>query len=563
MSGASPQDQIGGVFLSQPGSLAVREIAAVYQDGSRLGGELRRVEKSSLSLKTPGIKEVLSLPLAGLRSVVMLRPQAAPAAIGDLPGMLELEGIRLPGRLVEGREQPGSSCLVWQPQGSGTASPLRPGVSGRIVYREPPPPAPRQQAAQRNAPQQGAGGFVAGFLSALAGSGNQPADADGKRKSLYLRTGDVIPSEVTSIDDRGVSFRTSLSTSTFVPHDKVQAAELAQEATPSVKINKAKRERLLTLPRMQKENPPTHLIRSRNGDYLRGRLIKMDDKVAQVEVRLETKDIPRDRISSIIWLHPRPQDGKGDLANPTGENAATRVQAVRNDGIRLTFLAERLAGRTLSGKSDVLGPCQVDLKNVDQLLIGGGIEKAAAQLAYQQWKLKDAPEPREAGGENGQSPTGRPPGTESALVGKPAPVFELELLGGSKFRLAEHKGKVVILDFWATWCGPCLQAMPQVEKVADELRDRGVELFAVNLQEEPKQITAMLERHKLHPKVVLDRDGAVAEKYAANAIPQTVVIKGDGTVARLFVGGGPHLGDQLREAIEAVLKEGGLPKAAQ
>jgi thiol-disulfide isomerase/thioredoxin len=550
-----PQDQIGGLFLTQPGEPPVREIAAVYQDGSRLGGELRRVEKQSLSLKTPGITEVLELPVDGLRSIVMLRTQSPPP-IGELPGLLELDGIRLPGRLVDGREQPGASGLVWQAQGSRSATPLRPGVSGRIVYREPAPPAPRQQAVQRHAPQ-GAGGFVAGFLSALSGNGDQPAQADGKRRSLYLRSGDVIPSEVTTIDDRGVSFRTSISTSTFVPHEKVQAAELAQEGTPSVKINRAKRERLLTLPRMQKQDPPTHLIRSRNGDFLRGRLIKMDDKVAQVEVRLETKEIPRDRIASIIWLHPSRPDVAGEVSLPPADKAATRVQSIRNDGIRLTFVTERLAGRALSGKSDVLGPCQVDLKNVDQLLIGGGIEKAAALLAYQQWKLKDAPEPREEKAEDGQSASGRAAGTESPLVGKPAPEFELDLLGGSKFRLAQYRGKIVILDFWATWCGPCLQAMPQVEKVAGEFRDRGVELIAVNLQEEPREITSMLERHKLHPRVVLDRDGVVAEKYAANAIPQTVVIKGDGTVARLFVGGGPHLGDQLRESLEAIFKTDG------
>ncbi|MGZ3487309.1 MAG: TlpA family protein disulfide reductase, partial [Isosphaeraceae bacterium] len=107
------------------------------------------------------------------------------------------------------------------------------------------------------------------------------------------------------------------------------------------------------------------------------------------------------------------------------------------------------------------------------------------------------------------------------------------------------------------WCGPCLQAMPQVERVASEFRDRDVQLIAVNLQEAPQQITSMLERHKLHPAVALDRDGAVAEKYAANAIPQTVVIDRAGMVARLFVGGGPHLGDQLRDALDAVLKEPG------
>ena len=63
----------------------------------------------------------------------------------------------------------------------------------------------------------------------------------------------------------------------------------------------------------------------------------------------------------------------------------------------------------------------------------------------------------------------------------------------------------------------------------------------------------MLERQKLHVKVALDRDGVVADKYKAAAIPQTVIINRDGNVARLFVGGGPHLENQLKEAIKAVL----------
>ena len=145
-------------------------------------------------------------------------------------------------------------------------------------------------------------------------------------------------------------------------------------------------------------------------------------------------------------------------------------------------------------------------------------------------------------------------GTESPLVGKPAPDFTLDLVGGKSFHLAESKGKeVVVLDFWATWCGPCLQAMPQVERAAAQFKDQNVRLVAVNLQETAEQVTALLERQKLHVTVALDRDGAVAEKYKAVAIPQTVIIGRDGNVARLFVGGGPHLEDQLKEAITAAL----------
>ena len=183
--------------------------------------------------------------------------------------------------------------------------------------------------------------------SATAPAAGNPGE---ERRSLYLRDGDVIPSVVTKIDENGVWFRSSLSASTFVSNEKVKAVELAPEppnSTPPVRLTRTKRDRLLTLPRMQKPDPPTHLIRARSGDYLRGRVIGMDDKTLKVEVRLETKDVPRDRISRIIWLHA---DELDPSKKPPPPKATTRVQALRNDGVRLTFHAEKFCGRHALGQ---------------------------------------------------------------------------------------------------------------------------------------------------------------------------------------------------------------------
>ena len=96
--------------------------------------------------------------------------------------------------------------------------------------------------------------------------------------------------------------------------------------------------------------------------------------------------------------------------------------------------------------------------------------------------------------------------------------------------------------------------MPQVDKVAREFADRDVMLVAVNLEETPERIQAALARLKLDTTVALDRDGRVAEKYGATAIPQTVIIDREGKVARLFVGGGARFDEQLRTALQNVLE---------
>jgi thiol-disulfide isomerase/thioredoxin len=566
-----PHDAVADVFLSPtlyappapPGAPAgvpadkpARTLRVAYHDGTWFSGRLTRIEDTHVSLTSPDVKEPLRLPLDGVRSLIVLGggdAPAAPAATEGRAGRLEMEGTLLKGHLIPGSEQPGASCLVWQADLALNASPMVPGVAGRIVYKDPPPPVkmPDPRNGRFAVAVPAGGGAVARAAPAARVDTDQwRPPSQQTRRALHLRSGDTIPCEVSRIDEKGVTFKTSLSDATFVPNDKVKSVELvATKDAP--RLARTKRERLLTLPRMQRDSPPTHLICSKTGDILRGRILEMDDKVLRVEVRLETREIPRERVGQIIWLHADElTPAKPAEAGPAAVQKITRVQTLRAPGNRLTFVAQKLEGGTLSGVSDVLGPCHAELADVDELLFGPFIEQSAAKLAYHLWKLHYATEPKYVQAGAGGSGEGGATGTESPLVGQAAYSFNLDLLDGKKFHLADRKGHVVVLDFWATWCGPCMQSMPLVDGVVREFADKGVELIAVNMEEQPEQIKAMLERHKLKVTVALDRDGVVAAKYAVTAIPQTVIIDKEGKVARLFVGGGQGTADALKKALQ-------------
>ncbi len=547
-------DRIADVFLSRPDDAPARAVRASLGDGTRLSGDLIRVEGGRAELAVPGFRDPVPLPVAALRMLAWLR---AEAATNETPngrlGTLEAEGIRLPGALGEGRVA-GNSGLAWKPIG-GSAGALRPDFSGQITYVEPKSPG-SPAAAQPLPPPQRPNAALA--LNNMVG---QLTNTAARRKiearqALHLRTGDVIPGEITSIDEEGVRFKSPLAPGTFVPHAKVKAVELVALDDGGIKVGKAKRERLLTLPRMQKGSPPTQLIRSVNGDYLRGRILSMDQKKLEVEIHLDPKPIPRERISRIIWFHADELDPTKAPTPTPEEKSQARIQAIRSDGVRITFRPEGFVDGAVAGSSDVLGAVTVKPDDIDQILLGSKIEQTAAQVAYGKWILHNAEEPKFVKGTDGGE---TPSGTDSPMVGKLAPDFTLDLLDGQKFHLADNKGQVVILDFWATWCGPCLQAMPQVERAAKEFKDKGVKLIAVNLQEAPRDIKAMLERQKFDVTVALDRDGVVAEKYAATAIPQTVVIDRQGNVARLYVGSSPDLEERLKEVLTAIDKPAPAP----
>ena len=188
--------------------------------------------------------------------------------------------------------------------------------------------------------------------------------------------------------------------------------------------------------------------------------------------------------------------------------------------------------------------------------------KLDGSVEFTAWKIDQPVEAAQfaftptAGSEKVESMDDLMAGDEPALKlkGKPAPDFSIDLLGGGKTTLAEHKDKdVVILDFWATWCGPCVQALPIVTQVAKDYAAKGVVFYAVNQQEDAATIEPFLKDHKLDIKVALDKDGAVGGAFRVTGIPQTVIIGKDGLVKVVHIGASPTLKADLSRDLDKVL----------
>jgi peroxiredoxin len=123
-------------------------------------------------------------------------------------------------------------------------------------------------------------------------------------------------------------------------------------------------------------------------------------------------------------------------------------------------------------------------------------------------------------------------------VGKPAPDFTLKSLDGTDVSLSSLKGKIVILDFWATWCGPCRQGLPVLMEVAKARANDNVVLWAVDLDESKSKVQDFLKKKGWNLPVLLDAKGKVSQKYGVGGIPHTVIIGPDGVIHSVEIGFG-------------------------
>jgi peroxiredoxin/outer membrane lipoprotein-sorting protein len=151
---------------------------------------------------------------------------------------------------------------------------------------------------------------------------------------------------------------------------------------------------------------------------------------------------------------------------------------------------------------------------------------------------------------------GNEPASASSFTGKPAPDFTLQDLAGERINLAELRGQVVLLDFWATWCGPCRIDMPRIEALYNELKGRGLRVFGVN-GERAEVASAYVKGNGYTFPTLSDPGMRVARLFQVNVIPTAIVIDTEGNVRAYLQGSGPK--DRLLQAI----REAGLAEAAE
>ena len=132
-----------------------------------------------------------------------------------------------------------------------------------------------------------------------------------------------------------------------------------------------------------------------------------------------------------------------------------------------------------------------------------------------------------------------PPG-DPVGPGSPAPPFELARLhpppAGERVTLEDYRGRAVLLNFWATWCKPCEEEMPALQRLADALEGEAFELLAISVDEDPGVVEAFRERLGLRFAILHDPDKKASRAYQVFKYPETLLVDPEGTVVNRFVG---------------------------
>ncbi len=145
--------------------------------------------------------------------------------------------------------------------------------------------------------------------------------------------------------------------------------------------------------------------------------------------------------------------------------------------------------------------------------------------------------------------------TASATPQKSAPDFTLKSLSGENLKLSELRGQVVLINFWASWCGPCRQEMPLLDELYQRYQKLGFTILGVNVEQDTHDAQTLLREHPVHFPILFDQQSIASKLYELNAMPSTVLVDRNGNVRYLHQGYAPGYEQNYQQQVSELLRE--------
>ena len=147
------------------------------------------------------------------------------------------------------------------------------------------------------------------------------------------------------------------------------------------------------------------------------------------------------------------------------------------------------------------------------------------------------------------------PIANAELVKGEAPNFTLKSQRGVNLKLSEHRGEVIMLNFWATWCDACRQGMPTLNELYQLYRNEGFTLFSINVEEDVRKVKKALSKMQVTFPVLFDVTHEVSKKYEVDDIPSTYIIDRDGNLRYIHRGFPPGYRDEFQKQVRELMSE--------
>lgn len=155
----------------------------------------------------------------------------------------------------------------------------------------------------------------------------------------------------------------------------------------------------------------------------------------------------------------------------------------------------------------------------------------------------------------------KPPSAPS--IGAPIPELELSDLQGRAFHLSDVRGKVLLINFWASWCPPCVEEMPSLERLYRTLQDKGLEVVAVSVDDSPEIIERFRQEHELSFTILHDPGAKVSHRFQTFKYPETYIVDRQGNLVSKIIGPRDWIAPGVLLDIVALLKEGAPASGAR